>query len=275
MAAGTFYKSGEFARMCGTTKDTLRHYDEKGILSPSSRSVVGYALYTTADYFRFVSVRALADAGMPLSEVRLFLAGSIDRQAALEDLGTAAHKRMDRLERAIAVLSELSSQARRLATMKCEAPRIEERGAKRIVVFDDEGCTGGTSVSPRVTEAFRGFLEALPTSAATAPIMPYGAMGRGLGEDGRPMYERGFCEVPKEASLPSHMDVITVSGGRYLSVDYDGDASNVGDAYEMIAAYARERNIALGKTWFETCLTGMLDGDWERHLRCEVSVRVL
>ena len=70
----------------------------------------------------------------------------------------AAHEQMGRLERAVVVLSELSSQARRLAAMECEAPHIEERGAKRIVVFDNEGCTGSTSVSPRMAKAFRGFL---------------------------------------------------------------------------------------------------------------------
>lgn len=245
------------------------------MLSPSSRTDAGYALYTTADYYRFVSVRALTDAGMPLSEVRPFLAGSVDRQATLEGLVTAAHEQMHRLDRAVAVLSELSSQARRLEAMECDVPRIEERRARRIVVFDDENCAGSTSVSPRVAEAFRGFLDALPTSVTTAAVMPYGAMGRGLGENGRPAYERGFCEVPEGAPLPSHMDVVTVSGGRYLSVDYDGGASGVGSAHEKIAAYAAKHGISLGKTWFETCLTGVLDSDWERHLRCEVSVRVL
>ena len=29
------YTSGEFARLCGTTKETLRHYDEVGILKPA------------------------------------------------------------------------------------------------------------------------------------------------------------------------------------------------------------------------------------------------
>ena len=71
------------------------------------------------------------------------------------------------------------------------------------------------------------------------------------------------------------MEIVAVPGGRCLSVDYDGDASGVGDAYRMIAAYAVKHGVALGETWFETCLTGALDGGWERSLRCKVSVRVL
>ena len=71
------------------------------------------------------------------------------------------------------------------------------------------------------------------------------------------------------------MEIITVPGGRHLSVDYDGEPSGIGDAYEKIIAYAIEHGIVLGKTWFETCLTGALDGDWERHLRCEASARAL
>ena len=31
----TYFSSGEFARLCGTTKETLRHYHNIGLLVPA------------------------------------------------------------------------------------------------------------------------------------------------------------------------------------------------------------------------------------------------
>ena len=32
-----YFTSGEFAKLCGTTKETLRHYDSLGLLCPERR----------------------------------------------------------------------------------------------------------------------------------------------------------------------------------------------------------------------------------------------
>ena len=40
-----FLKTGEFARLCHTTKETLFHYDREGILKPRHVSGNGYRRY--------------------------------------------------------------------------------------------------------------------------------------------------------------------------------------------------------------------------------------
>ena len=68
-----FLKSGEFAELCGTTKNTLIHYDQMGLLKPARVAESGYRLYLASQRYRFLSVRALADSGMPLQEVKRVL----------------------------------------------------------------------------------------------------------------------------------------------------------------------------------------------------------
>jgi DNA-binding transcriptional MerR regulator len=63
-------KIGEFAGLTGLSVKALRHYDEKGVLVPADvdeRS--SYRRYSEAQVRAGVVIRALRDAGMPLSEV--------------------------------------------------------------------------------------------------------------------------------------------------------------------------------------------------------------
>ena len=39
-------KAGEFAQLCRTTKEALRHYDRIGLLCPAARGENGYKLYS-------------------------------------------------------------------------------------------------------------------------------------------------------------------------------------------------------------------------------------
>lgn len=66
-------KAGEFARLCRTTKETLRHYDRIGLLSPTMRGENGYKLYSFMQLVDFSLISALQSAGLSLAEVRDFL----------------------------------------------------------------------------------------------------------------------------------------------------------------------------------------------------------
>lgn len=65
--------SGRFAALCGTTKETLRHYDRLGLLRPALRSENGYKRYTLGQATGFFLIAALQGAGMSLAEVKAFL----------------------------------------------------------------------------------------------------------------------------------------------------------------------------------------------------------
>ena len=46
------YTTGEIAKMAGVTTRTIRYYDNKGILSPSSHNSSGHRLYTESDFIK-------------------------------------------------------------------------------------------------------------------------------------------------------------------------------------------------------------------------------
>ena len=61
MKTETFLKTGEFARLCHTTKETLFHYDREGILRPRYVSENGYRRYGVEQYFDFDLITLLKE----------------------------------------------------------------------------------------------------------------------------------------------------------------------------------------------------------------------
>ncbi len=69
----TLYSTGEFARMCHTTKETLFHYDALGILKPVVIKDNGYRFYSSSQYFEFDLIKVLQAASTSLKEIQDFM----------------------------------------------------------------------------------------------------------------------------------------------------------------------------------------------------------
>ncbi len=64
--------AGKFAQACQTTKDTLRHYDEIGLLKPTAVNENGYKVYCASQIIDFLTIASLQEAGCSLEEIRNF-----------------------------------------------------------------------------------------------------------------------------------------------------------------------------------------------------------
>ena len=66
-------KTGDFARLCGTYKRTLIHYDEIGLFKPAYTDDRGYRYYSESQFDVFFTINCLSKLGMPLREIGAFL----------------------------------------------------------------------------------------------------------------------------------------------------------------------------------------------------------
>jgi len=71
---GQTWKVGALAKATGLTVRTLHHYDEIGLLQPSTRLAGGHRLYDTDDVARLYRIIRLRQLGFPLSQVAEVLA---------------------------------------------------------------------------------------------------------------------------------------------------------------------------------------------------------
>lgn len=64
---------GDVAHLTGLTVRTLHHYDEIGLLVPSTRTEAGYRMYGEAEMLRLHDILVLREAGLPLDEIARLL----------------------------------------------------------------------------------------------------------------------------------------------------------------------------------------------------------
>ena len=66
-------RAADFARICGTNKRTLHHYDQIGLFAPALRGENGYRYYSQEQYDVFMVISALKELGMPLLDIKAYL----------------------------------------------------------------------------------------------------------------------------------------------------------------------------------------------------------
>ncbi len=88
---------GEVARTFGISVRTLHHYDEIGLLTPSTRSSAGYRLYSPSDLERLATVVTYRRLGMPLDAIADVLAGGTPLVEHLKRQRDAVAQQLDEL----------------------------------------------------------------------------------------------------------------------------------------------------------------------------------
>lgn len=87
-----YYSSGEFAKMAGITKKTIRYYDEHNILKPSYVNPKGARYYTDKDFARLQQILLFKYLGFSLDDIKemtindsdhIFLHDSLELQKKL------------------------------------------------------------------------------------------------------------------------------------------------------------------------------------------------
>ena len=124
------YQIGAVAEMTGLSIQTLRHWDEVGLVPPSERSEGGFRLYSDVDVQRLLVIRRMKPLEFTLEEMGRLL-DSIDilaRQGSTESERVAAadyirecHRRgtdaIQRLRKRLAYAEELTEMIARQADL--------------------------------------------------------------------------------------------------------------------------------------------------------------
>lgn len=86
-------KIGEFAKLCRTTKDTILHYEKKGLLKPIFIDINNYRYYDIYQFFVFDRIKFLQDAGYSLDDIKHTQGQNFDSQATF--IENSLHKLLE------------------------------------------------------------------------------------------------------------------------------------------------------------------------------------
>ena len=94
----TAYSVRDLARLAGISVRTLHHYDQIGLLMPSSRTAAGYRQYGADDLMRLQQILFFKELDVPLGEIRAILDDpDFDQVMALENHRRLLQLRAERL----------------------------------------------------------------------------------------------------------------------------------------------------------------------------------
>jgi len=114
MTGKTALRSGQLARMCGVSTDTLRHYERIGVLARPPRTRAGYRQYPAEAAARVQLVRRALGVGFTLEELVRILRVRDRGGAPCRQVRSLAESKLHAVERQIADLSRLRDHLRAL-----------------------------------------------------------------------------------------------------------------------------------------------------------------
>lgn len=100
--------AGEFAKLCNTTRDTLRYYDKTGILVPKKNKANGYNYYSPAQITSFFFINFFRSVGCPIRELKDYMSekGADGFIAFLHSQYESLLRTREELERKISIMSK-------------------------------------------------------------------------------------------------------------------------------------------------------------------------
>ncbi len=122
---------GELARRAGVSIRTVRYYEEKGILTPSSLTSGGIRLYSLQDLNRLTFIRRFRRLGLNMEEIKMSLGipqESSDRKVRVEHTLQLLRLQKSKLTEEITGLTDLAREvedSERAVTkcLSCHAPQ--------------------------------------------------------------------------------------------------------------------------------------------------------
>lgn len=115
-------KIGELARRAGTVPETVRYYEQQGLLPRPQRSEGNYRIYTEEHLERLQFIRNCRSVGMTLEEVRRLLYFRDRPDMACHEINELLDAQILRLSDQISGLQALENSLRELRAC-CEGPR--------------------------------------------------------------------------------------------------------------------------------------------------------
>ena len=108
-------KTGELAKQAGVNVETLRFYEQKGLLPVPPRRVSGYREYPSESVHRIRFIKRAQELGFSLGEIKDLLALRVRKGTSCSDVKGRANEKLEEVRRKIADLKAIERALRKLA----------------------------------------------------------------------------------------------------------------------------------------------------------------
>ena len=234
-----YFKIGEIAKLYGIGTDTVRYYEELGLIHPS-RDDNGYRLYHIEEIWRMNVIRDLRSLGFSLEHIRLYL-----EERSVESTLTLLEKELEEIQRRYAQLERLENNVHK-RIKSIEAAREKTIGIVEKKTFPLRHCheirqsfTQDGEMDMLIKKLFNHLdnrLHIIGNTHIGCTMNPQAVLKGNFHQ-----YDSVFV-----LDEPGYKTNNTFSQGDYLTLRYHGDTNQKGDVFvPKLFQYAKDHNLTL------------------------------
>ena len=266
--------SGAFAALCGTTKETLRHYKDIGLLSPAYQGDNGYFYYDVEQFYDFYAISIFRQTGTPLEQVRRCLQG----QDAAQTLALLREQR-GRLEAERQKLAHmdfvLSSALRNLefGPVTDMVPQTAWFEAEHMLALPAEELECLMAPTASENEMLITVLERCQELCRRYRIQTDFQLGaiHQPGEQGGPgAISHLYTRIKEKADFPYYMEK---PAGHYLYLCCRG-RWDISEGYAALRSYILEQGLEIAGNFYACDLAGFILNSSEKNAASMISVQL-
>ena len=267
--------SGAFAALCGTTKETLRHYKDVGLLLPAHQGDNGYFYYDVEQFYDFYAIAIFRQTGTPLDEIRRCLQG----QDAAQTLALLREQR-GRLEAERRKLAHmdfvLSSALHNLefGSVSDMVPQTAWFETEHLLALPAEELEGLMTPAASEDEMLIAVLERCQRLCGQYEVQTdfqLGAVHR-PGEQGGPgAISHLYTKIKEKADFPYYMEK---PAGHYLYLCCRG-RWDISTGYAALRSYILRQDLEITGNFYACDLAGFILNSVEKNAASMISVQLL
>ena len=266
--------SGAFAALCGTTKETLRHYKDIGLLSPAHQGDNGYFYYDVEQFYDFYAISIFRQTGTSLEEIRRCLRGQNAAQTLdlLREQRGRLEAERQKLERMDFVLSSAlrNLEFGPVMDMVPQTAWFDAEHLLALPVEELEGLMPSTASEDEMLIAVLERCQALCGQYGIQTDFQLGAIHQ-PGERGGPgAISHLYTRIKEKADFPYYMEK---PAGNYLYLCCRG-RWDISEGYAALKSYIQERGLEITGNFYACDLAGFILNSVEKNAASMISVRL-
>lgn len=267
------FSTGEFANLCGVSKQTLLYYDQVGIFKPETVLENGYRVYTYAQFETFHVIATLREMGTPIQEIKAYLdfrspegfVQLFERQKAeLEET-------LQNLERIHCMMETKIHITRQAQAVDSKKVLLETQPECFLLLSQPMQSWDEKEFLPVLTEHLHICnREKLYCGYSIGTMVRWNGPIDDANYSGCTYYF--YTQTLEEtAELAFHRK----PAGCYVTAYHKGDYDSTTEAYQRLAAFIRENGLSVGPYSYEDSLLDEITNKGREDYLTKISIQVL
>ncbi|MDF9823687.1 DNA-binding transcriptional MerR regulator/effector-binding domain-containing protein [Breznakia sp. PF5-3] len=270
MHSSVLLTTGEFAKLCNTTKNTLFHYDQIGLLKPNIIKNNGYRYYSIDQFSTFDLISVLRESGSSLKEIKAFMEhqNSENFIKILEEKKNILNKQKQYITELTNSINHIIKNTKKALHTSYFVPRLEHWNLGYIIT------TPFTS-SPKDDKDYYDCLSKHIAYCQQHNISD--DLSYGIIYDAQGVLQNEFKDLAYFSYLNKRKNIPFVKeqpAGMYLVIEHKGTYRSMSETYDIIRNYIKEYHLKVIGDFYEYDILNHLQTNKEEEYVIQISVQV-